>query len=68
MRSLSARKSRLGSDYVDRHNTTQRFMEELGLRGMSCATGPRRNVLGSGFDTRADLIEREFAAEAPDRL
>jgi putative transposase len=48
--------------------TTQRLMKDLGLRGISRAKGPRTTVPGSGPDTRPDLVEREFVADAPDRL
>jgi len=48
--------------------TTQRLMKDLGLRGISRAKGPRTTVPGSGPDTRPDLVERAFVAEAPDRL
>ena len=48
--------------------TTQRLMRELGLRGISRVKGPRTTVPGSGPDVRPDLVERRFAADAPDRL
>ena len=48
--------------------TTQRLMRELGLRGISRAKGPRTTIPGAGPETRPDLVERHFAAEAPDRL
>ncbi len=48
--------------------TTQRLMKDLGLRGISRAKGPRTTVPGSGPDTRPDLVERAFVADAPDRL
>ncbi len=48
--------------------TTQRLMKDLGLRGISRAKGPRTTVPGGGPDTRPDLVERAFVADAPDRL
>ena len=48
--------------------TTQRLMKDLGLRGISRAKGPRTTVAGSGPDTRPDLVERQFRADAPDQL
>jgi len=48
--------------------TTQRLMRELGLRGVNRAKGPRTTIPGAGPETRPDLVERHFAAEAPDRL
>lgn len=48
--------------------TTQRLMRELGLRGISRAKGPRTTIPGAGPETPPDLVERHFAAEAPDRL
>jgi len=48
--------------------TTRRAMKDLGLRGISRAKGPRTTVPGTGPDTRPDLVERAFTAQAPDRL
>ncbi len=48
--------------------TTQRLMRQLGPRGVSRAKGPRTTVPGSGPDTRPDLVERQFTADAPDQL
>ncbi len=48
--------------------TTQRLMRELGLRGISRAKGPRTTVAVTGPETRPDLVERHFTADAPDRL
>ena len=48
--------------------TTQRLMKDLGLRGISRAKGPRTTVAGSGPDSRPDLVERQFRADAPDQL
>jgi transposase InsO family protein len=43
-------------------------MRRAGLRGISRAKGPRTTVPGTGPDTRPDLVDRGFRAEAPDRL
>ncbi len=48
--------------------TVQRLMRQAGLRGISRAKGPRTTVPGSGPDTRPDLVDRAFRADAPDRL
>ncbi len=48
--------------------TTQRLMRELGLRGVVRGKGPRTTVAGSGPDLRPDLVDRQFVADAPDRL
>ena len=48
--------------------TTQRLMKDLGLRGISRAKGPRTTVPGSAPDTRPDLVDRDFTAQAPDQL
>jgi len=48
--------------------TTQRLMKDLGLRGISRTKGPRTTIPGSGPDTRPDLVDRDFAAQAPDQL
>ena len=48
--------------------TVQRLMRRAGLRGISRAKGPRTTVPGSGPDTRPDLVDRAFRADAPDRL
>lgn len=48
--------------------TTQWLMRELGLRGIARAKGPRTTVPATGPETRPDLVERRFTAEAPDRL
>ena len=48
--------------------TTQRLMKHLGLKGISRAKGPRTTIPGSGPDTRPDLVDRDFTADAPDRL
>ncbi len=46
----------------------QRLMRQADLRGISRAKGPRTTVPGSGPDTRPDLVDRAFRADAPDRL
>ena len=48
--------------------TVQRLMRQAGLRGISRAKGPRTTVPGTGPDTRPDLVDRGFRADAPDRL
>jgi putative transposase len=48
--------------------TVQRLMRQAGLRGISRAKGPRTTVPGTGPDTRPDLVDRAFRADAPDRL
>ncbi len=47
--------------------TVQRLMRAAGLRGISRAKGPRTTVPASGPDTRPDLVERAFAATAPNQ-
>jgi putative transposase len=48
--------------------TTQRLMKDLGLRGICRAKGPRTTIPGCGPDTRPDLVDRNFTADAPDQL
>jgi len=48
--------------------TVHRLMRLAGLRGISRSKGPRTTVPGAGPDTRPDLLERHFAAAAPDRV
>ena len=48
--------------------TVARLMRAAGLRGISRAKGPRTTIPGSGPDTRPDLLDRNFAAAAPDRV
>jgi hypothetical protein len=48
--------------------TVERLMTAAGLRGISRAKGPRTTIPGAGPDTRPDLVERAFRADAPDRL
>ncbi len=48
--------------------TIERLMRAEGLRGISRAKGPRTTIGGSAPDTRADLVQRDFTATAPDQL
>ncbi|MCD1144992.1 IS3 family transposase [Kocuria sp. LUK] len=48
--------------------TVHRLMRAAGLRGITRAKGPRTTVAGTGPETRPDLVERAFTADAPDRL
>ena len=48
--------------------TVERLMRAVGLRGLCRAKGPRTTVPGTGPDTRADLVERQFRAPGPNRL
>jgi putative transposase len=50
--------------------TVERLMRAAGLRGVRRGgpARPRTTVPGSGLDTREDLVERQFAAAAPNRL
>jgi putative transposase len=48
--------------------TVARLMRKTGLRGLSRAKGPRTTVPSSVLDTRPDLVERAFAATAPNQL
>jgi putative transposase len=48
--------------------TVARLMRAAGLRGISRARSPRTTVPGKGPDTRPDLVQREFVAEAPNLL
>jgi len=48
--------------------TVARLMRAAGLRGISRAKGPRTTVPSSVLDTRPDLVERAFAATAPNQL
>ena len=43
-------------------------MRDAGLCGITRAKGPRTTVAGSGPDTRPDLVERAFTADAQDQL
>ena len=58
---------------VDGHRvarcTVERLMRAAGLHGVARrATGPRTTLPATGQDTRADLVERAFTADAPNRL
>ena len=48
--------------------SVERLMRAAGLRGVSRAKGPRTTIPGAEPETRADLVERQFTAPAPDRL
>ena len=47
--------------------TVHRLMRAEGLRGISRAKGPRTTIPGTGPDPRPDLLDRDFAAPAPNR-
>ena len=48
--------------------TTQRLMRDLHLRGLRRGKAPRTTLSAGGPDSRPDLVERQFHADAPDRL
>jgi putative transposase len=48
--------------------TVARLMRAAGLRGVNRGKGPRTTVPGTGPDTRPDLVDRAFAATAPNQL
>jgi putative transposase len=48
--------------------TVHRLMKRAGLRGITRGKSPRTTVPGAAPDTRPDLVERSFAADAPNRL
>jgi putative transposase len=48
--------------------TVARLMPAAGLRGISRSKSPRSTVPGKAPDTRPDLVQREFIADAPNRL
>jgi putative transposase len=48
--------------------TVRRLMSEMGLRGLRRSKNPRTTVPGTAPDTRPDLVQRQFVADAPDRL
>ena len=48
--------------------TVARLMRAAGLRGISRAKGPRTTVPATTTDTRPDLVDRAFAATAPNQL
>ena len=45
--------------------TVERLMRAAGLRGISRAKGPRTPIAGAGPDSRPDLVDRKFRADAP---
>jgi len=48
--------------------TVERLMRDLGLRGAVRGKAPRTTLAAAGVDRPADLVERHFAAVAPNRL
>ncbi|WP_223830453.1 IS3 family transposase [Nocardiopsis quinghaiensis] len=48
--------------------TVHRLMKRAGLCGITRAKGPRTTVPGPAPETRPDLVERSFTAQAPNRL
>jgi putative transposase len=48
--------------------TVGRLMKAAGLRGVSRQRSPRTTIRADGPDLRPDLVERHFAAAAPNRL
>ncbi|TDQ46320.1 putative transposase [Actinorugispora endophytica] len=48
--------------------TVHRLMKRAGLRGITRGKSPRTTVPGPAPDTRPDLVERSFSADAPNRL
>ena len=48
--------------------TVHRLMRLEGLRGINRAKGPRTTIPCAGPDTRPDLLDRVFAAPAPNRV
>ncbi|WP_371829647.1 hypothetical protein [Sinomonas cyclohexanicum] len=48
-------------------STVERLMREEGLRGISRAKGPRTTRPAAETDGPADLVERRFTADAPNR-
>ncbi len=48
--------------------TIQRLMKAADLKGVSRRKTPRTTVTGKGIDTRADHVNRNFTASAPDQL
>jgi putative transposase len=62
-----AREGGVGGRHVARC-TVARLMKRAGLRGISRARTPRTTQPAPGPDTRPDLVDREFVADAPNRL
>ena len=49
--------------------TVERLMRAAGLHGVHRSpTAPRTTVAGAGHDPRADHVDRDFTATAPNRL
>ena len=48
--------------------TVARLMKSVGLQGISRLKAPRTTRSGKGSDPRPDLVKRQFAAPAPNRL
>lgn len=48
--------------------TTRRLMADLRLRGLTRSKSPRTTAPGDGADLRPDLVQRQFRADAPNRL
>lgn len=48
--------------------TVERLMRRNGLRGVSRLRVPRTTVRAKGQDQRPDLVDRDFTADAPNRL
>ncbi|WP_249351898.1 IS3 family transposase [Nocardiopsis akebiae] len=48
--------------------TVHRLMRQAGLRGITRGKSPRTTTPAPGPDTRPDLVERAFTADAPNRL
>jgi putative transposase len=62
-----AREGGVGGRHVARC-TVARLMKRAGLRGISRARTPRTTQPAPGPDPRPDLVDREFVADAPNRL
>ncbi|WP_344013097.1 IS3 family transposase [Nocardiopsis exhalans] len=48
--------------------TVQRLMKRAGLRGIARTKQPRTTTGSTASDTRPDLVERAFTADAPNQL
>lgn len=48
--------------------TVERLMRQAGLRGVTRAQAPRTTIPGAGPDTREDLVQRQFVADALNQL